>query len=112
VPGAVEVIDFFFGQSSDVELTYQIVQDEPVQTVDVGPGDLAAAHALHCGLVATSPSIGKCHPIHVDAFALPEQLSLSDDGATPVHHGAEDVEDQGVCRSAHIGLRRGHRIAC
>jgi len=95
VPHAVEVPARGLVQMREAEARQDPVEDQPVQLVDARPAQLAAAHALHGGLVARAPGEGEGVGIH---FRM-QRLHLAHDAAVPVHDGAEDVE----CQHLHGG---------
>ena len=51
-------------------LEEQFIQNLPVEGVDVGPGKLAVAHAVHCGRVPRAPCVGEGRPVDLEALAL------------------------------------------
>ena len=92
VPGAVQVVELLLGQALEPVLRDQLVEDHPVQVVDLRPPQLAPPHAAHRGAVAAPPVVGERGPVGLDALAAPDRLALPGDARPPVDHRAEDVE--------------------
>lgn len=65
-----EVIDLVRAEPFDLELLEQPVENHPVQSVDVGPGQVATTDASHRRAVAGPPCIGEAGPIDPNAFGF------------------------------------------
>src|SRR3989441_1776292 len=104
MPGVVQLLDLLLAQSAQAERLQQIVEDHAVKLIDVRPGQLALAHAVHGRVVARAPGVGELRPVDAQAFLLRQQLAFADDGAPPVDDGAEDIESQRLDHSSRAML--------
>src|SRR6267378_3979002 len=104
MPGVVQMLDLLLAQSTQPERFQQIVEDHAVKRIDVRPGQLALAHAVHGRVVARAPGIGELRPVDAQAFFLREQLAFADDGAPPVDDGTEHIESQCLDHSSRATL--------
>ena len=52
------------GESGDLELDENPVEDHPMQVVEPGPRQLAGADAVHARAIAAAPGIGELRAIH------------------------------------------------
>jgi len=94
-----------FAQPAEVEVDEDLVERHPVQRIELGPGQLAAAHAIHARPVAGAPCVGELRRVDRHAFRFRQRRDLARDRGSPVHDRAEGVEDEGLdagdrCRRA------------
>ena len=100
-PGAQvvpEMGDFHFlgiVQPHNVKLGQRLVQRHPMQGVQVGPGQRAAANLVHIGAILAAPGVGESPPIPFHALDAPHRSALLNDAGTPVHHRAENIKNAG-----------------
>src|SRR5215211_735519 len=94
VPDFVESIFLFLGQTHYADLVQQFFEGGAVEGVEVRPGDLTAAHAVHRGRVSAAPGVGEGGPVHVEILFSTQRLALPDYGRAPVHDRTEHVEDK------------------
>ena len=94
MPGSVEIVDSSLVKPPDVERFDEFAQTLAMQLVEPHPFTLAISYTFHRGLVHPSPSIRECFPVGLDTKALAEQAAFSNDARSPVHDGAEHVEDE------------------
>jgi len=50
LPRAVQVVDLYLGKIAVLKLDEQVIEDRPMQSIDVEPGDRAAAVASTCAM--------------------------------------------------------------
>ena len=65
-----------------------------MQTIDIGPRQLARPHAPHGGLITCSPCVRELNPIDLRAFLFSEELPLTDFRRALIHHCPKYVEHQ------------------
>ena len=95
VPDHVQVRQLFGGEAAfQAERGQEVVQDHAVEGIQLRPGEVAAAHAVHGRGVARTPRVGETPPVDGEAPGAAQPLALADDAAPPVDDGAEDVEGQ------------------
>ena len=87
----VEVIALHFAPV-EAARRQKLVEDAPVQAVDVGPRQPALTHLGHGWLVTGAPVFGEGGPVDPSAGARIQGLASLDDRAAPIDDGAEDVE--------------------
>ena len=76
MPGAIQRVGFRFRQSLDAEIDQDLVEDHPMESIEVAPRQLARAHAVHARGVAAAPRIGELRAINSDALAPGQILDL------------------------------------
>ena len=94
VPDAVEVIHVGFGQPCDPEAREDLLQDQPMQPVDVHPRQIAAADAVHGWPVSGAPRVSERCCVQLEPAFGGECLGFADDAAAPVDDRAEHVEQK------------------
>ena len=75
-----------------------------MKSIEVRPGQLAATHLVHGGLVPPAPSVGEGGPVYVKILFSAELLAFPDYRVTPIHHRTEDIESEG------LDIREGHTL--
>ena len=90
----VERILLVLAQTGELEVDEDLVERHPVQRVELGPRQLAGAHAVHARAIAGAPGVGELHGVERHALAFRQRLDLTRDGRSPVDDGAEGVEDE------------------
>jgi hypothetical protein len=104
VPGEVERVEVGGFAAGDAVVGQHGFQVFAVQEIEAGEGAAAAAALLHAGLVAAAPGIGEGEGVEVGAADGGQEGSqLAGDAGAPVHHGAEDVEDESADLLHHFG---------
>src|SRR3712207_3115111 len=94
MPGPIEVILLFLGQTLDTELLKQLVEGGEMQIIELFPGDISTAHPVHRGRVPAPPGVGEGRPICVEVLLLAQRLAFPNNGGAPVYDRAEHVEDE------------------
>jgi hypothetical protein len=94
MPGAIEIIYFFFAETIDFELYQCFFEHLSMQIVELGPRYPAVSDTIHVRAVNRPPSIGESRPIDIQAFTFAELLALGDHAGAPVNDGAEDIESE------------------
>ena len=103
MPHVVQVPLLFLGQVLDLVLDEQLVEDHAVQRVELRPGQVALAHAVHRRAVAPAPRVGELRPVDGQPLRLAEALAFRNQRPAPVDDRAEGIEHE----DAHtIRLRR------
>src|SRR3989442_133642 len=64
------------------------------ETKEIGRREIGFAILVHGGSVAGAPPFGKAGPIQVNAFGFSPNAAFLNDGAAPIYHGSERVEEQ------------------
>ena len=82
------------GTDADARAVEQLVEDQPVQRVDLQPRQLAACAPGPSPPGTRPASVGERRPILGEPMPFAEHLELADDAAAPVDDRAEDVEGQ------------------
>ena len=78
-------------------LVQNVVEHASVEVVGVHPGELARSNTRQLGEHAPAPVDGElCDVQAVSALLLCEFGDFGLDGASPVEHGAADIECQGL----------------
>src|ERR1700694_2702628 len=75
-------------------LMQDLVQREPVKTVEVGPWQVPTPHPVHRRHVQRTPRVGQPPPIGVYAVECTQSSSFCGYTRAPVHSGAEHVEGE------------------
>ena len=65
-----------------------------MQHIELGKRDAPSPHLLHAGLVFVTPGIGEAKPVGAMSERFQHSLGLARDAGTPIHKGAEYVEEQ------------------
>ena len=96
VPELDELGAIGVGEGWEIMAAGDLDQGVAVQIIEDGPGDGAAADAVHGGAVGAAPGIGDIGPIGGEAAQGAEALEASDDAGAPIDQGAEDIEQDGA----------------
>src|SRR5262245_43206547 len=98
MPRAIEMIFVGLAQALDVEFDEQPVERATVQHVELRPGDLALANAVHARPIAGAPRVGELRPVDGEMLLLAKLLAFRDDRRSPIDNRAEGVEYQRLDR--------------
>ena len=79
MPDPVELIFIVLGQTGNLVARQQVIQDQAVEGVDIHPGEVTAAHALHGRSISCPPFVCKLFPVDFHAFGGPNILAFPDD---------------------------------
>ena len=106
MPRLIELRRLILAQPLYPELRQQLVQDHPVQRIDIRPRQIPAADALHRRPIPAAPPIRETRPIHpLQPLRLRQPLTLPYDAAAPIHHRPEHI------KSKRLHLRNIHSQA-
>ena len=94
VPHAIQMDFLVLAQIVDIQLHQQIVEDHPVQRIDLGPRQLAARHTVHRRPVTRAPRIGKPGPVHAQSLGLAPCATVPDEAAAKISASAKDIEGE------------------
>src|SRR5712671_5109349 len=95
MPYAYPIVLLLFGhRRQHAEFHHDLVEDHPVEFVEVRPGHLAFADLVHRGSVAGAPAVGKVAPVEFESFRFGECAAFLDDGTAPIHNRSESIEDE------------------
>ena len=93
MPHLVELHLVGFSERSDLVLLEERVERHPVEHVQLGPRQLALAHAVHRRTIRTAPLVGERRPIKREALGFRQRGAFLNHHRAPVHNGAKGVED-------------------
>jgi hypothetical protein len=94
MPREVEMRFLLFRKRRDPELPQHLLQNRPVDDVDLFERRLAAQNAVHGGPVARAPGLREFHRVDPQSLRLRQPAHFTRNRPVPVHDGAEDIEGE------------------
>ena len=103
---AVQIVNVIFSKPAYVVLHQQVVENEPVQRVNLQPRQCSRPHTVHGRPITGAPGVNKARPVGVNPVLCTESSGFADQAAAPVHDGTEHIEGQCL----HVFLEQGDDI--
>ena len=113
VPRVIEGADLVLGEPFHPEVNEDLVEDHPMQHIELGPWQLTGPHAIHARTIASTPGIGELLGVDLQPLLLRELRDLLRYRRPPVDDRAERVKDECLhSGELHFRTRRVLRHAC
>src|SRR5712671_4840097 len=105
MPGEIKLRLRGFVEFLKPEARLDPVEHAPVNDVELHERLAAGAYLVHAGLIFGAPRIREGEPVERVSERLEDSFRFTGDAVSPIHDGAEHIEEQGLDLGQRVRLR-------